>query len=117
MIIHISDLRLRTYIGFQPWEKEKLQDVVINVQIVFDGVMAARSDSVQDTVDYKAITKNIIAMAEAASFNLLEALVERVLDIVMEDQKVQKALVSISKPHALRFADAVAVTSERVRDA
>jgi len=117
MLIEVKNLRLRTLIGFQPWEKEKLQDVVINLQISFDGAMAARTDEVQETVNYKTITKNIIAMVEASSFNLLETLTERILDIAMADPKVEKALVTVDKPHALRFTESVSVTAERTRDA
>ncbi|MFQ5795094.1 MAG: dihydroneopterin triphosphate 2'-epimerase [Candidatus Bipolaricaulia bacterium] len=119
MIIRIKDLRLRTIIGINDWERENKQDVVINVKIEFDGSKAAETDSIDETVNYKAITKRIIKEVEGSDFYLLEALSNHVLQIVMEDRRVKKATVEVDKPHALRFSDSVSVQSsaERGREA
>ena len=108
--IRVKDLRLRAYIGFNEVEQEKLQDVVINVHIHYDALSAARSDSVEQALDYKGITKAIIALVEGNRFLLLERLVYEVLELVMEHPAVREAEVEIDKPHALRFADSVSLT-------
>ena len=38
MIIKIENLKLRTIVGIYEWEKKTKQDIVINVEIEFDGV-------------------------------------------------------------------------------
>ena len=115
MRIHIKNLRLRTLIGIFDWEREHKQDVVVNVRIDFDGATAAASDQIKDTVDYKTITKRIIGLVEAAEFYLVERLADRILQLIMDDQKVQRAEVEVDKPQALRFADSVSVTCSAER--
>ena len=115
MIIKIAHLRLRTIIGVYDWEKENPQDLLINVTIDFDGRKAARSDDIEDTLDYKAINKKIIGFVETNDFNLLERVAGGICDIVFEEPAVRWASVKVEKPGALRFADSVSVTEARER--
>ena len=108
--IRIHNLRLRTLIGFNPEERVKKQDIVINAEIAYtldDGVF---EDRVSDALNYKTITKAIIEHVEDGQFLLLEKLVADVLAICSADESVQRATVTIEKPHALRFADSVSLT-------
>lgn len=116
-IIDIRNLRLRTYIGFNPEEREKQQDVVINVQIKYRVTEDALHDSVEDALNYKIVTKQIIKHVEDGQFLLLERLVSDVLGICSEHSSVIYSRVTIDKPHALRFADSVALTMEHHADA
>ncbi|MCW9051646.1 MAG: dihydroneopterin triphosphate 2'-epimerase [Motiliproteus sp.] len=111
-IINISNLRLRTYIGFNPEEMTKLQDVVINIEIHYPAEKACNSDNVENALNYKVITKNIIQHVEEGRFLLLEKLVSDVLEICSDHEWVQYAKVTIDKPHALRFADSVSLSLE-----
>ncbi|MCY3985806.1 MAG: dihydroneopterin aldolase [Candidatus Dadabacteria bacterium] len=115
MIIKIENLRLRTIIGIYDWEKKNRQDLVINVTIDFDGRKAAESDSIEDTLDYKAINKKIISFVEETSFNLLERVAGGICGIVLEYPAARSASVKVEKPGALRFADSVSVTEARER--
>lgn len=115
MRIRIKNLRLRTIIGVNEWERRDRQDVVVNVEIEFDGSRAAETDDLRHTVDYKAITKRIIEEVENSRFNLLEALAQRVLDVVLQQEGVIAAQVEIDKPHALRFADSVSIVCSAKR--
>lgn len=111
--IRIQDLRLRCIIGIFEWEKKEKQDVILNIEIDFDASKSSQSDQIEDTVDYKEITKKIIAMVESSNFNLLEKLAQEVLDIVCAHPLVTQACVIIDKPGALRFADSVSVELTR----
>ncbi|WP_018719190.1 dihydroneopterin triphosphate 2'-epimerase [Arhodomonas aquaeolei] len=114
--IRIKDLRLRTFIGFNTEEQEKRQDVVVNVTIDYDALPAARSDDVDHALDYKGITKRIIAHVEDNRFLLLEKLVSDILDIAMAPPEVRRAEVEVDKPHALRFSDSVSLAMAAHRD-
>jgi len=116
MKIKIKNLRLRTIIGANEWERHVLQDVVINVKLEWDGGNAAKSDKLEDTIDYKKLSKEIIRIAENSKFQLIESLAKRILDHIMEDQRIQKASIEIDKPHALRFADSVSVSFNAERE-
>ncbi|QGM22346.1 dihydroneopterin triphosphate 2'-epimerase [Spiribacter sp. 2438] len=108
--IHIKDLRLRTFIGFNEEEQRKRQDVVINIRIDYDALSAARGDQVDEALNYKIITKEVIAHVEDNRFLLLEAMVNDLVEIVMAHQAAQRVEVEVDKPHALRFSDSVSLT-------
>lgn len=111
-IIRITNLRLRTYIGFNPEEQEKLQDIVINAEIHYPTTHLCLDDRVEGALDYKTITKKMIQHVEEGRFLLLEKLVHDCLQICTEHPWVNYAQVRIDKPHALRFADSVSLTLE-----
>jgi D-erythro-7,8-dihydroneopterin triphosphate epimerase len=110
--INIRNLRLRTFIGFNPDEMQKQQDVVINIEINYTIAETVLQDQVEDALDYKVITKKVIEHVESGRFLLLEKLVGDVLGICSEHPLVNYARVSIDKPHALRFADSVSLALE-----
>jgi FolB domain-containing protein len=76
----------------------------------FDGTKAIETDSIDDTIDYKTITKEIIEMVEGQEYNLIERIAGDAMKIIMRNDKVQKASVRVDKPGALRFTDTVSVT-------
>ena len=108
--INISNLRLRTFIGFNPEEKTKQQDVIINADIRYRADPALISDSDVDALDYKNITKRMIRHVEQGRFQLLEKLTADLLAIATDSDRVTYAEIRVDKPHALRFADSVSVT-------
>ncbi|MEM7407494.1 MAG: dihydroneopterin triphosphate 2'-epimerase [Pseudomonadota bacterium] len=112
----VENLRLRTYIGFNPEEREKQQDVVINAHLSYVADQGIADDRVSAALDYKQITKAIITYVEGGRFLLLERLVADVLAIVARDPRVQRAHVRIDKPHALRFADSVSLAMSYTSD-
>lgn len=114
-IIRIKNLRLRCIIGIFEWEKKEKQDVILNVTIDFDAAQSSQSDHIEDTIDYKEITKKIIDMVENSSFNLLEKLAMQVLNIACAHPLVNQATVEIDKPGALRFSDSVSLTLSRTQ--
>jgi len=107
--IKIKNLALRTIIGFNEWERNKKQDVVINVEMEFEAKKAVESDNIKDSVDYKKIKNEIIAGVEASNFKLLETLADYVLKIIMDHPQVLAAKVEVDKPHSLRFTKSVSV--------
>ena len=114
--IRIKNLLIRTYIGFNPEELVNKQDVIINLEIETDiPVQAMESDEPVDIFDYKTVTKKVIALVQEGRFKLLEVLTKKILDLVMEDEKVKWVKVEVDKPHALRFAESVSLEMEASR--
>ena len=108
--IHIEDLRLRTFIGINDDEKKNRQDVVINIRIHYHAEKAVAFNSIEEALNYRTVTKNIINHVEANRFLLLERMTDEVLSLVMENPEVMWADVRIDKPNALRFSDSVSIT-------
>ena len=114
--INVSNLRLRTFIGFNPEEKSKQQDIVVNAEIRYCADQAYLSDDADDALNYKIVTKRMIHHVEQGRFHLLEKLTADLLAIATESERVSFAEVRVDKPHALRFADSVSVTLSAARD-
>lgn len=108
--IKVENLRLRAYIGFIDWEKIKLQDLIISYSFKYDAANAAKTDAVEDAIDYKNITKKIIEAIDNNSFHLIEKVAELVYSMLQSESiYLQNICVKVEKPHALRFADNVCV--------
>jgi dihydroneopterin aldolase/D-erythro-7,8-dihydroneopterin triphosphate epimerase len=114
--IHIKDLMLRTIIGINDEERKNRQDVLINLVLDVDTRLAGESDDIEQAVNYRTITKRIIAMVEASQFYLVEKMAAEIAAICLDDPRVQRVRVTVEKPGALRFARSVGVSIERGRD-
>jgi FolB domain-containing protein len=61
------------------------------------------------------MSKKILAHAESANRETVEALANDLAKICLEDKGVQKVIVRVEKPGAVRFAESVGVEIERSR--
>ena len=112
-IIYIKDLRVETIIGIFDWERKVKQEVSIDMEFPFDCKKAAATDSIDDTIDYKAICKGVIKFVEDSSFQLQESLAEAIAALVKEDYNVESIKLRVSKPGALRGAKDVGLVIHR----
>lgn len=111
--ILIRDLLVRGIIGVNDWEREKRQDILINMELHVDTRRAARSEDIADALDYRALTKEVFAHAESAGHHLVEALAHEIARIAVVDHGAVRAVVRVEKPGAVRFARAVGVEVDR----
>jgi dihydroneopterin aldolase len=112
-IIFLHNLKVDTVIGIFDWERRIRQSVVIDLDMASDIRKAASSDHIDDTLDYKAVAKRIIAFVEAAEFQLVETLAERIADIILGEFNVPWVRVRLNKQGAVRGARDVGVIIER----
>ena len=109
----IKDLLVRGIIGLNDWEREKPQDILINIVVYTDIKKAGETDDIQYSVNYRTIAKKTIAHAETAGRLTVEALAEDIAKLCLEEAHVRKVRVRVEKPGAVRFADSVGVEIER----
>lgn len=114
--IRIKNLRLRTFIGIKEDEIQNRQDVVINAVIRYSANRAVQFNKIEEALNYRTITKRLIAHIEDGRFALLERLTKELLEIIMEYDQVLAAEVEVDKPHALRFSDSVSITLSAKRE-
>ena len=112
-IIFISDLRIETIIGIYDWERKVRQTVSLDLEMATDIRKAASSDSIEDTLNYKAVAKRLIAFVGESEFQLVEPLAERIAGIVTEEFGVSWLRLKLHKPGALRGSRDVGVMIER----
>lgn len=112
-IIYLRDLRIETVIGIFDWERATRQTVSIDLEMGADIRKAADTDSIDDTLDYKAVAKRIIDFVSASEFQLVETLAERIAEIVIGEFDVPWVRLRLSKPGAIRGAQDVGIVIER----
>ena len=111
--IYIKELEVECIIGIFRWERTHKQKVLISLELPCDARKAAASDRVEDTVDYKRISKRVLAFVSASRFKLIESLAEAVTQLLLKEFKLGWAGVSVSKPGAIRFSKDVGVRITR----
>ena len=116
MIIRIKNLKLHTIIGINDWEKLQAQKIIVNIELHLPNELAATTDNIDDSLDYKCLKYEIISKVEKGKFLLLEKLAAFIADIAMQHPEVAKVVVEVDKPGALRYADSVSLELCRTRE-
>jgi dihydroneopterin aldolase len=112
-IIYLKDLRIDTIVGIYAWERRTRQTVIFDIEMGADISKAARTDAIEDTLNYKAVAKHIISFVENSDCQLIETLAERVADILLREFKVPWLRLSLNKQGAVRGVRDVGVIIER----
>ena len=102
-------------IGIYDWERKIRQPLRVDVEMAFDNRVPAASDDIRDTLDYKAVSKRLIAFVGASEFGLVETLAERCAALILDEFAVTSVSLKLSKPGAVRGADNVGVRIQRSR--
>jgi FolB domain-containing protein len=111
----IKDLLVRGIVGINPDERIKKQDILINMVLYTDVKRAAETDAIEDAVNYKDISKRVIAHVEESADFLVEKLVSDIARIILAEYPVQRVIVRVEKPGALRFAQSVGIEIDRAQ--
>lgn len=112
-IVFISDLRIETVIGIYDWERKIRQTVSLDLEMAADIAKAAATDDIEDTLNYKAVAKRLIAFVGESDFQLVETLAERCAAIVLDEFDVSWLRLTLRKPGAVSGSRDVGVTIER----
>ena len=111
--IFINNLIARGIIGINDWEREKPQEIRINIVIFSDLEKAGELDDISKSVNYKTVAKKAIALAESAKRYTVEALASDIAALCLKETGVLKVRVRVEKPGAVRFSESVGVEIER----
>jgi len=114
--VFIQGLEIETLIGVYDWERRIRQTLILDIEMAFDNRQPARTDDLADTLDYKAVSKRLTAYVQDSSFALVETLAERCAQLVLDEFDVTWLRLKLSKPGAVRGAQAVGVMIERTRE-
>ena len=111
--IFVKNLLVRGIVGINDWEREQQQDILVNLTLFSDIRESGKTDKIEDTLNYRTITKEIINYIQGSEHFLVEALASEIAKICVVKFNASKVIVRIEKPMALRFADSVGVEIER----
>jgi FolB domain-containing protein len=113
--VFIKNILARGIIGVNDWERDKPQDILINIDLYTEEREQTTNDNLSECVDYSKVTKKIIQHAETSKRFTVEALAEDVAQICLDNPRVLKTTVRVEKPGAVRFSDSVGVEIVRSR--
>jgi 7,8-dihydroneopterin aldolase/epimerase/oxygenase len=114
-IVYLRDLKIECIIGIYEWERRVKQTIVLDLDMAADIRRAAASDRIEDTLDYKSVTKRLIDFVGASQFQLVETLAEKIAELVLNEYEIPWVRVRVNKRGALRHATDVGVVIERER--
>ena len=115
--IFLTALSAEAIIGIYDWEREVRQRVEVDLEMWMDLTAAAASDSIDDTLNYKAVAKRVLAFVQESRFRLVEALAGEIARILLAEFPIERVRVTVHKPGAVRHSRDVGVIIERSRNA
>ncbi len=113
--IMIKDLLIRGILGINPDERENQQDLLLNITLWADIRAAAASDQIEDAVNYRSLTKRVIQHVKGSADFLVEKLVTDLAELILKEFPVERVVLRLEKPGALRFAKTVGIEIDRSR--
>lgn len=113
--IFLRELKTEAIIGIFDWERKVRQTISIDLEMPADIARAAKTDRIEDTLNYKAVAKRVLAFVEASEFQLVETLAERIAQICLVEFGLEWVKVTVNKPGAIRNSRDVGVMIERHR--
>ncbi len=111
--IFITGLKADTIIVIYDWEKKNKQTIRIDLELATDIRKAAASDNIDDTLNYKTITKRLVSYIEQSRYELVETLAESLAALVIDEFAVQRVKLTLHKSGALSDADDVGIIISR----
>ena len=112
-IVFINDLRIETIIGIYDWERKVKQTISLDLEMGADIRKAAKTDAIEDTLNYKAVAKRLISFVGESEYQLVETLAEKIAEIVLAEFSVPWLKLTVHKPGAVRGSRDVGVMIER----
>lgn len=115
--IVISGLEVFAHHGVHDVERDEGQRFLVDVALDADTRIAARTDDLDDAVDYADVVARVAELVRSTRYDLLEALGARIADELLGRAGIAAVSVRLTKPD-VELPEAVAsvsVTVNRVR--
>lgn len=112
-IVYVKDLKIPARIGIYEWEKRIHQQIRVDLEMAWDNRIPAASDNIEDTLNYKTASKQVIALVESQHFDLVERLAETIAQQLISTFNMPWIRVTVGKPGAVRGSSEVGVQIER----
>ncbi len=111
--IFLTALNVECIVGIWDWERRVKQTVIIDVEMAADIRRAAATDNIDDTIDYKRVSKRLLAFVGESQFQLVETLTEQIARLIVTEFGVSWVKVRLNKRGAIRGARDVGIQIER----
>lgn len=95
----ISGLEFFGHCGITVEEQKTGQRFSVNLEMDCDIRQAAKTDRLEDAVDYAAVSKRLIEIGRDESFRLIEAMAERMANILLKEFGIRELKLTLKKLH------------------
>ena len=112
-IVFIHDLQVSCVIGVFDWERKIKQKLSFDIEMAADTTAAAKSDDLNDDLDYKEVAKRVIERVENNEDLLVEKLANDLVDMIQDDFSVSWVRLKLQKLGAVTGSKSVGVILER----
>lgn len=111
----IKGLKVTTRIGVPDAERAETQELSIDLEMTPRRKFSAMGDSIDATIDYHAVAREIEALAARGERRLIETLADEVASLVLDGHGAAEVVVAIRK-FILPQTDWVGVTLHRASE-
>jgi dihydroneopterin aldolase len=98
MTIELYGIVLHGYHGVLDAERREGQRFLVDVELDLEHEQAARSDRIEDALDYREVVARVRAVSDAHAYHLLEAFAAAIADALVADWPVTTVRVRVRKP-------------------
>ncbi len=98
MTIELHGIVLHGYHGVLDEERRDGQRFLVDVELDLENERAAKSDAIEDAVDYRRVVARVAEISDARAYHLLEAFAAAIADALLEDWPVSAVRVRVRKP-------------------
>lgn len=111
--VFLRGLSCQCVIGVWEWERQVKQKLVLDIELTTDISAAAKSDKLDDALNYQRIAERVTEVAEASSYQLLESLIAALAEMILQEFEVQSVKIRLDKGSAVANVKNVGIQIER----
>lgn len=117
MTIELHGIVLHGYHGVLEEERRDGQRFLVDVELDLEHERAARSDGIEDAVDYRGVVERVRQISDDRVYHLLEAFAAAIADALLHEWPVTAVRVRVRKPDVVLDppVEYAAVSVERSR--
>ena len=96
-IISLNELEVDCRVGVTAAERAQPQRLRISLELETDFSDAARSDALEDTINYQAVADAILHLARQGQWQLIEKLAADIADLILTEFRPVAVTVEVKK--------------------
>jgi dihydroneopterin aldolase len=114
--VGLNDLRIDCVIGIYPDERTATQPIFVDVEVEYDFAAAARTEQIENALDYDRLARDLEHLAVERQYQLLETFAEEAASHCLRHfSAINMIRLAVRKPKAVQKAAAAFAKIERGR--
>ena len=103
--VFVKNAKYQANLGVTEAERSNKQGILVDFEVIFDTRKSAKSDNIDDTVDYSVINKKFLEFFETNEDKLIERLGQKLVNIIFSLYHVEQVKLAVKKPAAIENAE------------